>query len=229
MINEIFSKTFAMIADYGLWHLTQAYLKNWSINCTYLFVSAFTSSLVQVDVGLFQHDVGKTSANTLDGGHGEHDFTFAINVGTEDTQDVLELFWDDQRLKHTRQRSMAFITIADVDVSGAKRTQEPAYGRPTIFTRFRWSIEISGTCAKPFAVAFAGHGDSNGWNYKIKESTHHFGYVVVNTIRRKRFLTINQTLVNRQHTVQYVPDRWRGNTDGLRTTVSPTKIEVEIR
>lgn len=63
---------------------------------TNLFVGTFASPLVQVDVGLFQHDVGKTSADTFDGGHGEHDFAFAIDVGAEYTQDVLELFWDDQ-------------------------------------------------------------------------------------------------------------------------------------
>ncbi|KAE9537620.1 hypothetical protein AGLY_006643 [Aphis glycines] len=60
-------------------------------------------SFVKVNIGLFQYNVGKPSTNTFDGGHGEHDFTFAINVGTEDTQDVLKLFWDDQRLKNTNQ------------------------------------------------------------------------------------------------------------------------------
>lgn len=66
---------------------------------TYLFVGTFSGPFVQVDVGLLQYDVGETPADTLDGGHGEHDFALAIDVGTEDTQNVLELFWDDQRLK----------------------------------------------------------------------------------------------------------------------------------
>jgi len=70
-------------------------------NHTNLFVGTFSSSFVQVDVSLFQDNVGKPSTDTLDGGHGEHDFTFAIDVGAEDTQNVLELFWDDQRLKNT--------------------------------------------------------------------------------------------------------------------------------
>jgi hypothetical protein len=68
-------------------------------NDIYLFVGTFTSPLVQVDIGFLQHNVRKTSADTLDGGHGEHDFTFAIDVGAEDTQDVLELLGNDQRLK----------------------------------------------------------------------------------------------------------------------------------
>jgi len=90
---------------------------------TNLFVGTFSSSFVQVDVGLFQHNVGKPSADTLDGGHGEHDFTFAIDVGAEDTQDVLELFGDDQRLKNNNQQSTATETNSErhINSPGAVR------------------------------------------------------------------------------------------------------------
>ena len=50
-----------------------------------------TSALVHVNVGLLADDVGETATDTLDGGHGVHHLLLAINVGTEDTQDVLEI------------------------------------------------------------------------------------------------------------------------------------------
>lgn len=74
------------------------------MNRTHFFVGTFTGPFVEVDIGLFQHNVGEPSADTLDGGHGEHDFTFAIDVGAEDTQNVLELFGDDQRLENKNER-----------------------------------------------------------------------------------------------------------------------------
>ena len=45
--------------------------------------------LVEVDIGLFADKVGVTTANTLDLGQGVHDLALAINVGVEETQDVL--------------------------------------------------------------------------------------------------------------------------------------------
>ena len=45
--------------------------------------------LVQVNVGLFADKVGVTTANTLDLRQGVHDLALAINVGVEETQDVL--------------------------------------------------------------------------------------------------------------------------------------------
>jgi len=94
MIDEIFTKTFAIIIN-----KRQQSVNN---NSTNLFVGTFTGPLVQVDVGLLQHNIGKPSADTFDGGHGEHDFTFAIDVRTHDTQDVLEFLGDDQRLKNNK-------------------------------------------------------------------------------------------------------------------------------
>ena len=46
--------------------------------------------LVEVDIGLFADQVGVTTADTLDLGQGVHDFALAIDVGVEETQNVLE-------------------------------------------------------------------------------------------------------------------------------------------
>lgn len=60
--------------------------------------------LVHVDVGLLADDVGVAAADTLDGGEREHDLLLAIDVGVEQTQDVLELLPRDQRL-HANART----------------------------------------------------------------------------------------------------------------------------
>jgi len=54
--------------------------------------------LVHVDVGLLADDVGEAAADTLDGGHREHDLLLPIHVGVQQTQDVLEVLTRDQRL-----------------------------------------------------------------------------------------------------------------------------------
>ena len=57
------------------------------------------SPLVHVDVGLLADDVGEAAADTLDGGHGEHDLLLPIHVGVQQTQDMLEVLTGDQRLR----------------------------------------------------------------------------------------------------------------------------------
>ena len=52
----------------------------------------FTGTLVQVDIGLLAANVGVTTTDTFDGGQGVHDLVLSINVGVENTQDVLESF-----------------------------------------------------------------------------------------------------------------------------------------
>jgi len=57
-------------------------------------------ALVEVDISLLADQVGVTTANTLDFGQGVHDLAFAVNVGVEETQDVLKLnvgLGDDER------------------------------------------------------------------------------------------------------------------------------------
>ena len=47
--------------------------------------------LVQVNVGLFADKVGVTTADTLDLGQGVHNLALSINVGVEETQNVLQM------------------------------------------------------------------------------------------------------------------------------------------
>jgi hypothetical protein len=47
------------------------------------------SPLVQVDIGLFADQVGVTPTNTLNLGEGEHDLSATLDVGVEQTQNVL--------------------------------------------------------------------------------------------------------------------------------------------
>lgn len=46
--------------------------------------------LVEVDFGLAADETGVTATATFDGGQGEHDLLTTINVGVEETEDVLE-------------------------------------------------------------------------------------------------------------------------------------------
>ena len=45
--------------------------------------------LIQVNVGLFADNVGVSSSNTLDLGQGVHDLALSINVGVQQTENVL--------------------------------------------------------------------------------------------------------------------------------------------
>ena len=45
--------------------------------------------LVEIDIRLLADNVGVTATNTLDLGQGVHDLALAINVGVEETQNVL--------------------------------------------------------------------------------------------------------------------------------------------
>jgi hypothetical protein len=56
-----------------------------------LFGGEFTSTLAEVNVGLLADQVGVTATNTLDLGQGDHDLLLAVNIGVEQTQDVLEV------------------------------------------------------------------------------------------------------------------------------------------
>lgn len=49
-----------------------------------------TGTLGEVNLGLLADQVGDAAANTGDGGEGVDDLPSAINVGVEDTKDVLE-------------------------------------------------------------------------------------------------------------------------------------------
>ena len=51
----------------------------------------FPGALVDVDFGLLTDEIGETTSETLDLCKAEDDVPLALNVGVEDTQDVLEL------------------------------------------------------------------------------------------------------------------------------------------
>lgn len=57
----------------------------------YLLFRQLTSPLRQINVGLLENDVGVSPTDTLNRGHGEHNLLPTIDVGVEDTQDVLKL------------------------------------------------------------------------------------------------------------------------------------------
>ena len=46
--------------------------------------------LANIHLSLLAHGSGETATNTLDGGQGVDDLLLSINVGVEDTQNVLE-------------------------------------------------------------------------------------------------------------------------------------------
>lgn len=56
-----------------------------------LFRGKFTSSLVEINVGLLTGNVGETTTNTLDGGQGNLNLDTTINVSVEKTDNVLEM------------------------------------------------------------------------------------------------------------------------------------------
>ena len=71
-----------------------------------LLLAQLSSSPVQGDIGLLQADVGVTTSNSLDGGHGEHDARLTINVRVQNTKNVLEIGWDHQRHLQTSLSSI---------------------------------------------------------------------------------------------------------------------------
>ena len=65
---------------------------------TNLFFRKFTSSLGQVNIGFLENNIRVTPTNTLDGCDGKHNLLFTINVRIKNTQNMLKLFRQDQRL-----------------------------------------------------------------------------------------------------------------------------------
>jgi hypothetical protein len=50
-----------------------------------------TVPLVQINISLLAGNVGITTTNTLDGSQSNHNLVLTINVGVEETQNVLKL------------------------------------------------------------------------------------------------------------------------------------------
>lgn len=81
---------------------------------------------VHVHIGLLAHDVGKPAADTLNGGESEHDLLLSIDVGVQDTQNVLEVFVRDQRLQikgnHDKIRT-GCINDLQIELSGSRKKE----------------------------------------------------------------------------------------------------------
>jgi hypothetical protein len=60
-------------------------------NALEFFGGKFTGTLVEVNIGLLADQVGVTATDTLDLGQGVHDLLLAVNIGVEQTKDVLEV------------------------------------------------------------------------------------------------------------------------------------------
>lgn len=54
---------------------------------------------VHVNVGFLTNDVGETATDTFDGGKGEHDLLLAIDIGVQNTKNVLKILVRYQRLQ----------------------------------------------------------------------------------------------------------------------------------
>lgn len=68
-----------------------------------------SSPLCHVDFGLFTDQVRVSSADTFDGGQGEHDLVLSVNIGVKETQNVLEaslIFGNDDGLLGLRLVSL---------------------------------------------------------------------------------------------------------------------------
>lgn len=79
-----------------------------------------SAPLVEIDISLLAYNVGVTTTNTLDLGQGVHDFALSIDVGVEQTQDMLELlvsFRDDKRHAETEQKVKSVIRLFQVESS----------------------------------------------------------------------------------------------------------------
>lgn len=55
--------------------------------------------LIHVDVGLLADNVCESPPDTLDRGEGEHDLLFAVDIGVQNTKNVLKILVGDERLQ----------------------------------------------------------------------------------------------------------------------------------
>jgi hypothetical protein len=60
-------------------------------NSLQLFDGELTSSLAEVDIGLLADQIGVTTTNTSDSGKSVHNLDLTIDVGRQQTQNVLEI------------------------------------------------------------------------------------------------------------------------------------------
>jgi len=77
-------------------------------------VGEFSGSLVKINIGLLQQNVGESTSDTLDGGKGVHDLVSSIDVSVRNTKNVLEVVvvCDDDR-----HLGMNYAAIANASLS----------------------------------------------------------------------------------------------------------------
>jgi len=85
------------------WDLELERVLDDSDNTFDLIVGQLTSTLGDVDFGLLAEHDGETTTHTLDGGQSDPHLAATINVGVENTKNVLEI-WSDNRIRTTRMR-----------------------------------------------------------------------------------------------------------------------------
>jgi hypothetical protein len=57
--------------------------------------------LIQINLSFFAYEIGKPPANSTNGCKSKHNLLFAIDVGVENTQNVLEIILCNERLHNT--------------------------------------------------------------------------------------------------------------------------------
>ena len=84
-----------------------------------------TGAALDVDTGLLDDQVGQTDTDTLDGAEGEGDLALTIDVGVQETHDVLEL-----SLLHGNGAHdvMIFYLVFDLPGDSKERKKEEKYG-----------------------------------------------------------------------------------------------------
>lgn len=70
--------------------------------------------LRDVDFGLLAEHDGETATDTLDGGQRDPHLAAAINVGVEDTENVLEVWSDDKRLSSKHRHAIQLVLDSSV-------------------------------------------------------------------------------------------------------------------
>jgi hypothetical protein len=74
----------------GVWWRTLKGVLNDCDNSLEFFGGEVTGALGKIDIGLLADQVGVSATDTLDLGQGVHDLLFSIDIGVQQTNNVLE-------------------------------------------------------------------------------------------------------------------------------------------
>lgn len=73
-----------------IWDLVLLWVLHNGDDSLELLDGEFTGTLVQIDIGLLADQVGVTTTDTLDLCKGEHDLVLSVNIGVEQSENVLD-------------------------------------------------------------------------------------------------------------------------------------------